>query len=212
MEKNSLNIVSRTFRDRYLIAKEFTLDKNFTITQVEHKLGDMHNKGQSVCLLTLSSKGDLLKLVYKPKDLTIEKRYNDIIRYLNKHSNLDNLLSIRVLPIDEYGYCEFVEHSFCKNREELELYYSNIGRLLALLYILRCSDCHKENIIACGTQPVLLDVETLLESKIVDQVWDLSGTAQIDSNDIKQRISESVLQTGLLPYWDNVEKQNILSI
>ena len=36
--KNSLNIVSRTFRDRYLIAKEFTIDKNFTITQVEHKL------------------------------------------------------------------------------------------------------------------------------------------------------------------------------
>ena len=199
-------ISSRTFRDRYRIAKEFSLSKDFTVVNVEQNLGDVHNKGQSVSILTIMSNDDLIKLVYKPKDLVIEKKYNDLIDYFNNKSSLENFLSIRVLPIDGYGYCEFVEHSLCKNEEDVAQFYWNTGRLLALLYILRCSDCHKENIIACGIHPVLLDVETLLESRIVDQVSESSSGKEVVLDDIQQRISESVLQTGLLPYWDNVDK------
>lgn len=204
--QNSLNIASRTFRDRYRIAKEFGLSKDFTVVNVEQNLGDVHNKGQSVSILTIMSDDDAIKLVYKPKDLVIEKKYNDLIDCFNKNSSLESFMSIRVLPVHEYGYCEFVEHSLCKNEEEVAQFYWNTGRLLALLYILRCTDCHKENIIACGAHPVLLDVETLLESRIVDQVSEPSSGKDRDLNDIQQRISESVLQTGLLPYWDNVDK------
>ena len=37
--------------------------------------------------------------------------------------------------------------------------------MLALVYVLEGSDCHFENIIACGEYPVLVDIEALMHHR-----------------------------------------------
>jgi len=203
---NAANLICRTYGDRHDIADTFDLADDYSIIDVQFGLGDTHNKGQSVAFLSILSRGSISKVVYKPKDLFIEKAYNDFLLFLNNNSRIEDFKTLAVLPFKEYGYVEYIDHKLCGDAAEVEHFYWNLGRLSSVLFVLRCSDCHKENILASGTTPILLDVETLLEAKIVDQASIDHSEFEDVGHETKQRISESVLQSGLLPFWDNLDK------
>ena len=65
----------------------------------------------------------------------------------------------------------------------MKRFYRRAGALLALLYAVRASDCHYENLIACGEHPVLIDTETLVQPQLRTD----------------RRRAHSVLECGLLP-------------
>ncbi len=167
------------------------------VSQIQTSLSDPHNQGRTVILLTFESG---LKLVYKPKDLGLEVAWNQFLDWCNHQSQLLDLKVIQVLNQQGYGWVEYVEHQPCTDEAAVERFYQRAGMLLCLIYALRGTDCHHENLIASGSHLVLIDMETLLhhEANLIEN----SPIAQAFESDSMQQFWGSVLRTGLLPRWD----------
>ncbi len=173
------------------------------VSQIKTSLSDPHNQGRTVILLTFESG---LKLVYKPKDLGLEAAWNQFLDWCNHQSQLLDLKVIQVLNQQGYGWVEYVEHQPCTDEAAIERFYQRAGMLLCLIYALRGTDCHQENLIASGSHLVLIDMETLLhhEANAIEN----SPMSQTLESDSMQQFWDSVLRTGLLPRWDfSVDKR-----
>jgi class II lanthipeptide synthase len=162
------------------------------VAAVRCSLSDPHNRGRQVMALTLSS-GQ--KVIYKPRDVSLEAGYYQLVAWCNKHAGLPlSLRVVRVLPCSGYGWMECVEQSPCEDDAAAHRYYQRAGMLLCLLHVLGTNDCHFENLVASGEEPILVDAETLLHHR-AGLMLDPSEAA------VDQQFRESVLQTGLLPQW-----------
>ena len=168
------------------------------VVQVRLGMSDPHNGRRDVIIPTFASG---LKLVYKPKDLGIDEAFWTFIDWLNSHAESKDALPLRTLTLlnrTTHGWVEFVEHRACQNPEEVERYYRRIGMLLCLAYVLGGSDFHRENMMADGEQPVLLDLETMLQP--LPRSWDGLRTGSADQRAL-EIMHDSVWRTGLLPFW-----------
>ncbi len=166
------------------------------VVAVQPNLSDRHNKGKTVIALTFASG---LKLIYKPRDLGIEATYFQLLAWLNEQEIPLPFKILRVLNRSTHGWVEYVEHLPCPDKQAAKRYYQRAGMLLCLLYALEGTDCHKENIIACGEHPVLIDMEMLLAPRVREV-----GSEGVDfgsSNLAMQEVVDSVLRIGLLPTW-----------
>ncbi|QTE69794.1 type 2 lanthipeptide synthetase LanM family protein [Aristaeella hokkaidonensis] len=129
--------------------------------------GDTHNQGKSVAIIEFEQG----ILVYKPRTLQLEQRYNTFIEHLNA-AHIPGFLDIKTIRLKntgETGWCEFVRQKPCKEEAEVRDYYTRIGELLAIFYLFSASDFHAENIIACGAYPLVIDMETLFSADLFDQ-------------------------------------------
>ena len=166
------------------------------VAEIETSLSDPHNQGRTVILLTFESG---LKLVYKPKDLGLEVAWNQFLSWCNQQSQLLDLKVIQVLNRDGYGWVEYVDHLPCPDETAVERFYQRAGMLLCLIYLLRGTDCHHENLIANGEHLVPIDMETLLHHET--HPIDNSPEAQASETESVRLFWGSVLRTGLLPRW-----------
>jgi type 2 lantibiotic biosynthesis protein LanM len=168
------------------------------VVQVRLGLSDPHN-GRRDVIIPMFASG--VKLVYKPKDLGIDQAFWTLINWLNSRAQSEEALPLRTLTLlnrTTHGWVEFVEHRACQNAKEVERYYRRIGMLLCLAYVLGGSDFHRENMIADGEQPLLLDLETMLQP--LPRSWDGLRTASADQR-VLEIMHDSVWRTGLLPFW-----------
>jgi type 2 lantibiotic biosynthesis protein LanM len=173
------------------------------VSEIKASLSDPHNQGRTVILLTWESG---LKLVYKPKDLGLEVAWNHFLDWCNHHSQLLELKVIQVLNQQNYGWVEYVEHQPCTDQAAVERFYQRAGMLLCLIYALRGTDCHEENLIANGEHLVLIDMETLLHHE-ANPIENSPMAQALESNSL-HLFWNSVLRTGLLPRWDfSVDKR-----
>ncbi len=173
------------------------------VSEIQASLSDPHDRGRTVILLTWKSG---LKLVYKPKDLSLEVAWNQFLDWCNHKSQLLDFKVIQVLNQQGYGWVEYVEHQSCINQAAVERFYQRAGMLLCLVYALRGTDCHHENLIASGEHLVLIDTETLLHHE-ANSIGELSMELALESDSL-QKFWDSVLRTGLLPRWDfSVDKR-----
>ncbi|HET6287755.1 MAG TPA: type 2 lanthipeptide synthetase LanM family protein [Amycolatopsis sp.] len=131
-----------------------------TLVEVAGGIGDSHARGRSVKLLRFSSGA---KVIYKPRPLILHERFTDVVEQLNKRLPGLHLRTADALQRDGYGWLRFVEHRPCADIADVDRFYRRQGILLALLHALDATDVHYENIIACGDQPVLIDIETLFQ-------------------------------------------------
>ncbi|MEV0643209.1 type 2 lanthipeptide synthetase LanM family protein [Streptomyces sp. NPDC050619] len=161
-----------------------------TLQDIRLDLGDAHNEGRSVTLMTF---GDGTRLIYKPRSIATEALYSRVVEAVNGHGTRFDNLAMRVLEREEHGWCEFVEHSPCASPEEVPAFYWRIGGTLAHLLYLGAIDFHLENIIAAGAYPVPIDLETLFQHPPYE---DEAITAHQKS---VHMLFESVLATGMLP-------------
>lgn len=166
------------------------------VMDVQPSLSDPHRGRRKVLALTFASG---CKVVYKPKDLGTEEAYYRLLAWCNQRGGPLPLRVLMVLNRSSHGWAEFVEHELCRDREEAQRYYQRAGMLLCLIYTLEGVDCHFENIIASGEQPVLVDMETLMHhrSPLEDDEGD-GARAQLLAY---EQMEHSVLRTGLLPTW-----------
>lgn len=166
------------------------------VVSVETALSDPHNCGRSVIIIQFASNK---KLVYKPKNLGLEKAYYDFLAWINHHRiNLPFKL-LKIIDCSTHGWMEFVEALPCENEEAVKNFYQRAGMLLCIVYALRGTDCHCENLIASGDQPVLVDLETLLHHR----TWASKDDAK--AHEIaNERLQDSVAGTALLPGWQLV--------
>ncbi len=189
----------RLDEDRAALAKLFNRGLDFgPVVEVRIGISDPHHRRRDVVIATFASG---LKIVYKPKDLGIDEAFWNFIDWLNIQTLQGGALPLRTLKVlnrTTHGWVEFVEHQSCQHPCEVQRYYRRIGMLLCLAYVIGATDFHQENMIADGEQPVLLDLETMLQP--LPRPWDGLLAASADQRAV-EIMHDSVLRTGLLPFW-----------
>jgi len=187
------NAFTRIDKDYIEANQLFNINSN-EIVDIDCGQGDSHQGGQSVLLITFSNKE---KVLYKPKDLLIEKKFYEFLDWFNKNNKgeLFEFKSIKALYRDNYSLTEFVHSSEADSIADVKKYYNILGQYLMLFYILYGNDMHLENIIANGDMPYIIDLETLFQ--------DTEGIYQhnnLPEEKITEMIRESVLTIGILPF------------
>jgi len=127
------------------------------VSELDASLSDPHHGGRSVIALRFNSG---FKLIYKPRNLGLDVAYGGLLEWLNGRGVRWPFKVLKVLNRGTHGWIEFVEHHPCETKGEAENYHRRAGMLLYLLHVLEGTDCHCENLIACGDHPVLVDLET----------------------------------------------------
>ncbi|MCC6170219.1 MAG: type 2 lantipeptide synthetase LanM family protein, partial [Caldilineaceae bacterium] len=152
--------------------------------------GDTHRDGRSVMIAAFESG---FRLVYKPKSLAVDVHFQELLGWLNRRGCQPPLYTLAMLDRGEYGWVEFVARRGCDSRDEVARFYQRHGAYLALLYALNSNDFHYENLIAVGEEPVLIDLETLLQPQFDRLDTSRAGLAA------EKVIADSVMQVNLLP-------------
>lgn len=165
------------------------------LVKVDASVSDSHHAGKTVAILHFEN-GQ--RIVYKPRNLRPECAYQRYISDIQRGCKM-NMKTFKIINHEKYGWEEYVEAQECTNKEEVENYYYRFGVLIFINYILNANDLHGENIIAAGEYPVIIDAETILDN--VKYLSEKNARLTISSY-----IHESVLYSGLLPYYRFVRK------
>jgi type 2 lantibiotic biosynthesis protein LanM len=174
------------------------------IRQLAGSLSDSHHAGRTVLILTLNNDR---KVVYKPRSLGCEVVWNDVLAWVNQYADL-GLRRLAAWDRGTHGWMEYVAHAPGRAPAEAALFYRRAGALLALGYALGSSDFHYENLIADGSQPVLIDLETITHHPRRDRVV---AEGELDAH-LNQVAGESVIRTGLLPRWIGGEEGRAVDV
>ena len=200
--EGSEEMLQRLATSRLALQQHFEIAPDAVLHKVKLGLSDPHRGGRAVAILSFGDAvaGDVIKVVYKPKDMQVDQTYQDFLETLNDASNLPPLRRLTVLSCNVYGFMEWVEHRPCSSDDALARFYINAGRTMAVLHLLGCTDCHYENLIASDDQLILIDTETLLEADLRDLISDDGDSPDLLS-DLQTSMQGSVLRSGLLPQW-----------
>lgn len=183
--RNSFDLISRLTEERTRIEQEFGIVAD-TVVKIHLGAGDLHHGGKSVCMVYFQSGA---RVVYKPRSLDTDVKFQAIIRWLNTQPLGFQLKALRLISHADYGWVEYVEQQPCRTPAEVASFYEKLGALLALLHILNASDFHYENIIAHGADPTLVDLETLLTP------------SRAAAGSMEAVMEDSVLRIAILPTW-----------
>lgn len=213
------NLVFNEYRKNFEyvieILKNFERDKKYIrdligkvdkILTIELGKGDSHNNGRSVAKLKLDNEAIIY---YKPRNSKIDNLYHDMIQLYNESvDNKNRIKTLETVSIDEHGWTKSVEFSEVNNSKGIEIFYYKLGIQLAYLYVTNATDFHAENLIADGSNPVLVDLESLFGAK---QVYSRKSRSAKDIS-IKY-LSNTVSSTGLLPFkFGTNEKSDVSGI
>ena len=158
-------------------------------------LSDPHSRGETVTLLTFSGG---LKILYKPRKLDSELLLGRILKFVNERSSHLPLTAARSFPRLGYGWSEYIPFQECATEREVSQYYERIGSLLAVMYFLGVHDMHRDNIIASGAFPIIIDSETLFKPSLEPRA---PGERDSSSGVFQSLLDDSVIRTGVLPRW-----------
>jgi type 2 lantibiotic biosynthesis protein LanM len=185
-----------TIRDQFSVS--LPINK---LIEARGGVGDLHNGGRSVIMLTFESGW---QLVYKPRSLGLEKHFQELLSWLNENGVETTYKTVTVLDCSTYGWMEFVSPKTCYNPEEVKRFYRRQGGYLALLHVLNAADLHFENLIAVGEYPILIDLEALFHP--------VSFQGENDNPDsiVTESLRDSVLRIGLLPTMDSNAKGSMV--
>lgn len=185
----SLEFLQHLCKDWQELCESFNSGKPLgKIDSLDVGAGDSHRSGHSVIILTFDTG---VKLVYKPRSLSIDTAFQHLLLWLNEKGNHPTLRTLNILDQNSHGWVEYVHYKNCKSEDEVKNYYVRQGCLLALLYLLEATDFHAENLIANGEHPVLVDLEALFHPRVKE--------SESLSHKIPHKIGHSVIRTGLLP-------------
>lgn len=195
--ETSAELLDRMVKDRQAIGVAFAggVDPG-EVVALGTDISDAHHDGRSVVAVRFASG---LRLIYKPRDLGIERAYFSLLAWLNERGSPLPFRVLRVLECGDHGWVEFADNDECADEGEVERYFQRAGMLLCLVYSLGGTDFHFENVVAAGEQPVLVDLETILHPQLaaVADIAAMGGAHFL----ARLRVEEGVLGTGLLPWW-----------
>lgn len=195
--KMCLNFLQRLKRDADAIEKAFSPKSPIgNLVDLDVNKGDNHN-GESVMILEFENG---TKCVYKPKNISMERSYQDFLNFLKQKNKLFRLPTIKILNRANYGWVEFVKNRpLVKSVKEVKDYYKISGQLIFLAYALNGVDFHNENIIVCDGMPFLIDLETLMYPRYKN--------TKVDSSFV---YFGTILQSSLLPtVYDHTKDESL---
>lgn len=157
------------------------MDKKHLIKQ-----GDIHD-GLSV---ELKQVGENI-YISKPRNANTEIAMQTFLLRLEEKGFLYIPGTVNIIHNENnLHYVEVIDHLSVQSVSEISLYYRRSGALLFLAYLFSSIDLHRENIIAHGAFPTLIDYETLF-----------TGMTQSDLELTGKSLVSSVYASQLLPYW-----------
>jgi hypothetical protein len=155
---HTTEVLARFATDRFALSRAFFGGQPVrTIVDLRCGLSDSHNNGRTVVQLQFEAGS----IIYKPRSGTGEWEWFSLLNWMNSKSFQPNLRAARVLRRKGYCWMECVELSFCENKRAARRFYERLGGTIAAVYLLKAVDCHRDNVIASGEQPVLVDVDAL---------------------------------------------------
>jgi hypothetical protein len=155
----------RAARDADALGRRFGVGGDAgSLTEARLGLSDPHNGRQTVAALGFAGG---MHVIYKPRPVAMEQGFSSTLEWLRRRAQLDVPAGIDVLAGDGYGWCEFVQWRPCARREEVDLYFRRLGALAGILASLAATDCHAENFVARGPEPVMVDADTLLHPRMM---------------------------------------------
>jgi lantibiotic modifying enzyme len=151
-------LLSRVVADRTALSRAF-LDGQLAgpIVDIRCGLSDSHNHGRTVMLLRFAGSS----VIYKPRPGDGEWEWFSFLQGINGLSFRPQLRAARVLRRKDYCWMECIESVSCGDEAGARRYYRRIGGIVGAAYLLRAVDCHRDNVIAAGEDPVLVDAEAL---------------------------------------------------
>lgn len=164
------NLIDRLKIDFAYLSKIFKLN-DFKLYSFLIK-GDSHYLGNRVTEITFKNPLNKVvkKIIYKPRDLRLEKFFNDFIQHLKTKEESFLLKTVVVIPRDQYGWMEYINQETVDSSGANKYYY-NFGVLLGICSIFNGQDLHFENIIASGENPIIIDLECLFSSPTTERQY-----------------------------------------
>jgi lantibiotic modifying enzyme len=153
-------LLQRFATDRAMISRSWFDRSALYIVDLQIGLSDPHSGGRTVMLLRFSTGS----VIYKPRPGYGEHEWRSFVRRLNKRSGRLKLKAANVLCRRGYCWMEKIDRAPCKTKTALWRFYERLGGTIAAACLLRTVDCHRENLIASGEYPVLIDAEALWHS------------------------------------------------
>jgi len=203
-------ILSRLRQDLDDIRLTFTtLSASFEgcIKTIDCNLSDFHNNGRSVARVAFH---DGTRVLYKPKCLEMDAAWAELLSWCERNGAPERLEAPRTLPRSGYGWCEFISKRSCRDESDVRRFYRRSGVLLCLVNVFSGTDLHLENIIADRDNPILVDVESLMQPKL---------KVPIEEDDLNEamfiadeKLRKSVLATGYLPNWSLGRRNEIVGL
>lgn len=183
------DIATAIVRDRPLLASEGLIQSpNEAVEYVRPGASDFHGGGRSATQVKFAS-SDLLFL--KPRAGGADLAWNALLTDVGSVIGVD-LPTIGLVDRGSHHWAAGVDHS--RERGSLDLYYTQLGVLTFLVYLLQGTDIHCENLIATRLGPVIVDLEGLLHPTQVPTTPLDTATAVAFT-----ALVTSVANTGLLP-------------
>jgi len=185
-----VELVNRIRKDQEAISRIFFRDRPIgKIKHIRPGLSDPHQGGRSVTLLEFEHG----RIIYKPRSGRSEAVWFELLQWMNNHGFAPKLRAARVLQRRSYLWMEYVQAAPCKNQAAVRRFYQRLGGMIAAAYLLKAVDCHRENVIAAGEHPVLVDVDAL---------WHVSSLTKTQSP------ADVLYRTGFFP---NLKRRSLQS-
>jgi type 2 lantibiotic biosynthesis protein LanM len=124
---------------------------------------DPHHGGRAVALLGF---GGGQVLAYKPRSVALDDGFGALLTWSSAAGFSEGFRRPWILVRPGYGWMEFIAAAPCVSQRAIARYFHRVGGLIGLVTLLQGNDIHRENLIAAGDQPVIIDAETLLHPLI----------------------------------------------
>ncbi|MFL7965229.1 type 2 lanthipeptide synthetase LanM [Pseudomonas kielensis] len=166
------------------------------IDAIEFGLGDPHGRGETVCQVKFRT----TSLIYKPRASREAVFFNRLLGQLREWTGADcfAIHAPRILSRERHSWIEKVDNTPCDSAADVALFYKKMGAQIAVIHALNGIDFHYENIIACGSSPVMIDLECLFTASTSDLLLELPLDSAL-SNTFKV-IQQSVCSSGFVPF------------
>lgn len=174
-------VLLRFAKDRTALSRAFFGGQPIgPIAAFQCNLSDSHNHGRTVIQLQFGARA----VIYKPRSGDGEWEWGSLLEWMNAQSFQPKLRTGRVLRRKGYCWMEWIEAAPCENGAAARRFHERIGGMIGAAYLLKAVDCHRDNLIASGEDPVLVDVDAL---------WHVSPATKAQSS------LDLLSRTGFLP-------------
>jgi lantibiotic modifying enzyme len=182
-------LFARLLRDKADLCSSFRHSReHFRVTHIRPWLSDPHDGARTATMIEFL--GDR-RVFYKPRPFDREELWFEALRWLNRNGIPVSFRAPKVLARSDYVWMEFLQTKGCKSLTAVRFFYFRWGAQAALAQILGTTDLHRDNWLAVGSQPILVDAEL---------IGDAEPTLSRGKRDSKHQPSlPALLQTGLLP-------------
>jgi lantibiotic modifying enzyme len=182
-------LFARLLQDKADLCSSFLHAREpFRIAHVRPRLSDPHDGGRTATMVEFI--GDR-RVIYKPRRPDREKLWFEALRWLNRNGIRVSFRAPKMLSRPDYVWMEFLQTKGCKSFAAVRLFYFRWGAQAALAQILGAMDLHRDNWLAIGSQPILVDAELIGDAETT------SSREKRGSN--HRQFLPALLQTGLLP-------------